>query len=593
METEVNNKKYYKYSDKSIRKQNEKLWNDINSYINNDNLSFKEKFYLFENNIKETPKCGCGNIVNFVDMIRGFREFCSKKCMFNSELMKEKRKITCIKKYGVENPSMLLENKEKVKKSNLEKFGVEYPLQSLDIVNKSKEIFLEKYGVDNPSKIKEIREKAESTNLERYGVKHAAKNEEIKENTKLYFLEKFGVDNPSKIREIREKAEQTNLERYGVKHALQNEGIKRKTFLKYKESNYDRKVRKAFNNIFEKCEERVNDINNRLVEKNGRIYKIKCKLCDKDYELNDQLFRKRKKRNEVICTNCNDKNKSFSLAEKEILEFIKLNYNGKIIENYRDKLEIDIYLPELNLGIEYNGLYWHSEDCKDKDYHYNKHIYFESKEINIFSIWEDDWSNKQDIIKSLIFNKLKININKIYARKTELKTIDDNVLIRDFLNENHIQGFVGSSVKIGLFYNNELVSLMTFGKKRNFTNQISKENEYELLRFCNKKYTSVIGGASKLFNYFLNNFKPKEIISYSDNSYSNGGIYNLLNFKFNNDNINYYWFKNKIKYHRYNFRKDLLVSQGFDSSKTEIEIMHERGYLRIFDSGISKWIYNP
>ena len=208
-------------------------------------------------------------------------------------------------------------------------------------------------------------------------------------------------------------------------------------------------------------------------------------------------------------------------------------------------------------------------------------------------IWEDDWNYKKDIVKSMILNKLGKTPNKIFARKTEIKEINDNKLVREFLDINHIQGFVGSKVKIGLFFENELVSLMTFGNRRvAMGKKLTNKGEFELLRFCNKLNTNVIGGASKLFKYFIKNYNPIEITTYADRSFSQGELYRTLGFTFiGKTQPNYYYVINKHKKHRFNFRKDILIKQGFDSNKTEHEIMLERKIYRIYDSGNLKFEY--
>jgi len=217
----------------------------------------------------------------------------------------------------------------------------------------------------------------------------------------------------------------------------------------------------------------------------------------------------------------------------------------------------------------------------------------ESKGIQLIHIYEDDWLYKQDIIKSMILNKLGCVDNKIYARKTEIKEITDNKLVKKFLNNNHLQGFVGSKIKIGLFYNNELVSLMTFGKGRvSMGKKQLCDNEYELLRFCNKLNTNVVGGASKMFKYFLKKYNPIEILSYADRSHSNGNLYNKIGFEFvSKTTPNYYYIIDGIKQYRFNYRKDKLIKQGFDPNKTEREIMLERKIYRMFDSGNLKYLY--
>ena len=134
---------------------------------------------------------------------------------------------------------------------------------------------------------------------------------------------------------------------------------------------------------------------------------------------------------------------------------------------------------------------------------------------------------------------------------------------------------------------------MTFGEQRKSMGLKSKNNGYELLRFCNKLNTSVIGGADKLFKYFIKNYKPKEVISYADRSWSQGDLYKKLGFNFvRKTPPNYYYIIGNKKYYRFNFRKDKLIREGFDSLKSEHEIMLERKIYRIYDSGSLKMKYN-
>jgi hypothetical protein len=635
METNI---ELYKYSSNGIKKRNPDLWDKINS-IDLD-LPFKAKFFLYENNMDE-PKCYCGNKVKFVDMKKGFREFCSRKCMLNSKEIKEKRKKTTLEKYGVKNVSQLSETKEKVKKTNNKKFGADYPLQSKDILEKNKEFFISKYGVDNPSKVKSIREKAENTNLEKYGFKQASKSDQVKENVKKYFIEKYGVDNPSKLEEVKDKIRKTNLEKYGdvspirtdkIKNKIKNNFIEkygvdnpskleevknkvRKTNLEkygdeiyfrtvdYKEKSSKTNLEKynvlnySQTNEFkekikkkrkENIQESVNDI---ILNVSGSYIELICNECGDGYKVEQQLLRKRTRNDEICCTNCNPVFKPHSVGEKELLNYIKSIYDGEIIENYKDDLEIDIFLPKLNIGFEYNGLYWHSELHKDKNYHYNKKDFFDKKEIHIIFIWEDFWLYKKDIVKSFIKNKIGKS-KRIYARKCKIIELKDNSLIHNFLEENHIQGFVGSKIKLGLEYEGELVSIMTFGSLRRALGSKSSDKSYELLRFCNRKGLSVIGGASKLFNHFKRNFEYSEIISYSLNDYSNGNLYNKIGFEYTKETkYNYFWVKDKKRHHRFSFRKDKLVSDGFDENKSAVDIMYERDYFRIFDSGSKKWTH--
>ena len=354
-----------------------------------------------------------------------------------------------------------------------------------------------------------------------------------------------------------------------------------------KTNEYKEKIKSY---VFIKNTSIINNSTYRLVKSEIDEYTIFCNTCNNQFVIQRQLYRNRIKNFVDICLKCNPISSGVSIDEKKVFSFIRENFSGNIVENFKlNKKEVDIYLPELKLGFEFNGLYWHSELHKSKSYHYDKYEFFKQNNIHIVNIWEDDWLYKQNIVKSMIINKLGKS-DKIYARKCQIKEVTDNKLVREFLEKNHIQGFVGSKVKIGLFYNKELVSLMTFGNLRKSLGQKKEDGKYELLRFCNKLNTSVVGGASKLFKYFINIHKPNEMISYSMNSHSIGDLYKMLGFDLISETkYNYFWVKNTIRYHRFNFRKDKLISEGNDPNLTEYEIMYQKGYFRIFDSGSKKW----
>lgn len=204
-------------------------------------------------------------------------------------------------------------------------------------------------------------------------------------------------------------------------------------------------------------------------------------------------------------------------------------------------------------------------------------------------MFQDDWVHKQDIVKSIILNKLGKN-KRIYGRKCVIKVVNNNDK-NLFLNENHLQGQCISKVNLGLYYNNELVSLMTFGKRSISKNMV----RHELLRFCNKLNTTVIGGASKLFKYFINNYKYKELYSFADYGRSNGNMYEKLGFKFlNKSDINYWWVVDGIKSHRYNWNKTQLAKKKMlkTPEETEDNCMHRHNYFKIYDCGTLNYVYN-
>jgi endogenous inhibitor of DNA gyrase (YacG/DUF329 family) len=593
METEYT--KWYGISEKRIKIENLTLWENISNWFELD-IPFKEKFYLYINNIKEVPKCReCNNPVNFIDMLKGWRQFCSKRCMIDCKETKEKRKSTNLQKWGVDNPSKSNLIKKKVRETNREKFGYDFPLQNPEILNETKNKFIEKWGVDNPSKVEEIKEKRESTFKNKWGG-HPAKSEIVKQKVKSYFLEKFGVENPILLDSIKEKINNTNLERFGghpMKLDYFKEKSKKRNLEKWGEEFYtktDHHKEKLKIITFENNKNKIDNSNYKLIECLDTEYVIFCNNCESKFNIQRQLYLKRERVNEEICINCNKVTKSTYKSEKEIYSWIDEIYKGEVLENKKiDGKELDIYIPEFNLGIEFNGLYWHSEFQKTKNYHLDKKIHFQKLNISLFQIWEDDWLYKKEIIKEMIKNRIRLS-DKIWARKCDIRVIDDNKLVRDFLEKNHIQGFVGSSIKIGLYNDGNLVSLMTFGKFRISMGQKSGEGEWELLRFCNLSGKSVVGGASKILNYFISNFNPNKIITYSLNSYSDGNLYEKIGFNFISETgVNYFWCKDKVRNYRFNFRKDKLVSMGYDPNKTEAEIMREIGYFKVWDAGSKKW----
>jgi len=460
--------------------------------------------------------------------------------------------------------------------TNLKKYGVEHSSQLNIYKEKQKETNLKKYGKLSPLLNCKIKEKTKETNLRKFGFIHQNKNEKIKDKIKKTKNIKYDDETFNN----RNKAILTNLKKYGVKNPSMNNKIKNK-ILKSKEIT----LKNSDKNILT-----VSFINKKItmICKNNHIFNIDI-----------SLYKNRKRINTEICTICNPLNSTKSGMEIQLIDFIKENYIGNILKNKRNiinPLELDIYIPELKLAFEFNGLYWHNEEHKPNNYHLNKTEECEKQEIHLIHIYEDDWIYKQDIVKSMILNKLNLTPNKIGARKTKVKEITDNKLIREFLETNHLQGFVGSKIKLGLFIENELVSLMTFGKRRvAMGKKYTNEGEWELLRFCNKLNTNVIGGASKLFKYFMKNYKPKEIVTYADRSHSNGGLYEQLGFNFiGKTKPNYYYIIDGIRHHRFNYRKDKLIKEGFNFNKTEHEIMIERNIFRIYDSGNLKYIlYDP
>lgn len=284
-----------------------------------------------------------------------------------------------------------------------------------------------------------------------------------------------------------------------------------------------------------------------------------------------------------------------SKEEKELENFIRSLYKGEIQTNVRKlihKREIDIYIPELKLAIEYNGLYWHSEKGgRDKTYHINKLNEANKINIRLIQIFSDEWINKKEIVKNKLTSILNQNKEKIYARNCYIQEIDAK-LKNNFLNKYHIQGEDRSSIKLGLFNNNKLIGVMTFSTPRSSLGAKYKPNKFELSRYASSK--QIIGGASKLLKYFIKKYNPKHIYSYSDNRWTdpNNNMYISIGFNKTKSSSPGYWYTKDylIRLHRYNFNKLILKRMGADViNKKEKEIMEDFGYTRVWDCGVTRF----
>jgi hypothetical protein len=319
-----------------------------------------------------------------------------------------------------------------------------------------------------------------------------------------------------------------------------------------------------------------------IVLKNGKIYSVKyrCSICNSEYtRVRSGIDRNYRDGKGGFCPNCSPK---YSNPEGEIYNYIKSIYSGSIIMHDRKCLaghELDIFIPDVNIAIEYDSFHFHDENHVTKFYHIEKTEACLAKNIKLIHIFEDEWRDRKDIVKSRLsgfFHKNKV----IYARKTEFRVVSHQNA-KEFLIENHIQGYCISKIRYGLYLKDELVALMTFGKSR-------FSDEFEMLRFCNKKYTNVVGGASKLIKHAGLSF-----VTYADRRWSNGDLYRKLGMKFlGKTEPNYHYIVKHRLESRFKYQKHKLILAGFDPNLSEHDIMKKLEIFRIYDSGMLKFSYN-
>lgn len=459
-------------------------------------------------------KCnGCSQPTKFISIHMGYREFCSNRCVNNSQVVKSRIKDSFFKKYGVDNVSKVDRIKEKKKQTFIERYGKECSFDVSGGRKKAKEGLIKKYGTLNIFSVKEVRDKIQKTKLDKfYG--------ECLYGDRL-----------------------TNVE---LK-------TKRDDFLGIDTENLQ----------------------------------FKCKTCA--HEFVSYL----KYGNDPICPMCN-----ISTFHKQVRDYIQSLDDSMIIEVNSRKVienrELDIYIKNKRLAIECNGNYWHSEISGKKMpyYHVQKTIECEKLGIRLIHIFEDEWVNKTEIVKQKLRTILGYCEKSIHARKCEVKEIKKTESCI-FLNKYHIQGKDNSVIRLGLFYKNEIVAVMTFGGLRSSLGQKTKQDNYELCRFATID-TRVNGAAGKLLNYFIKIYDPKKIITFADRRWSSsfGNLYDKLGFIKTKVTKCNYWYLNGInRLHRYGFAKHTLYSklQNFDKSLTEWENMKNNGWDRIWDCGSIKY----
>lgn len=286
---------------------------------------------------------------------------------------------------------------------------------------------------------------------------------------------------------------------------------------------------------------------------------------------------------------CPDCSSNISIAEQEIFDFIASK--GLLVEPSNRKLldgqEIDIYLPEKNLGIEFNGVYWHTEKMgKDKNYHKNKWELAKNKGIHLIQIWEDEWNSNPQLVKNLLLHKLGITDpkNKVFARKTSIHEINTTEA-QNFLNKNHIQGFASASYYLGLKDQTDTLVALLALKRENV-------NDLNIIRYATSK--TVTGGFTRLISYAEKTYLPDSFITFSDNCVSDGGLY--LNNGFTADKElepDYRYVVNGERKHKFGYRikrfredPNLLWGEGL----TERELADLNGLDRIWDAGKIRWV---
>lgn len=545
--------------------------------------------------------------------VRGYsdKKTCSEECRYISaqqntdrEAVMQHQKENLQAMYGedVVNPMQIPGVVDKIKQTNKEKYGAEWYTQTQSYRDSVKQASLMKYGVNHPLSAQEVISKRNATVKEKYGVDNVFQNEDIKDKIKQVSLERYRVEHPAQSNVVKERTRKTNLDRYGVDHPMmlpEYQAKARET--NFKKFGYAAPTQSHIKNI-ENWYKFINDPRDYIAANYLEI--PRSKDIAQDLGVDVSTIDVYLSRNDA--TDCVRRAKS--LMEEEIVAYIrKLKPNCKIDCNTRkiiDNKELDVYLPEYNFAIECNPTVTHNSSFPDPwgsgkkpiNYHRRKTDKCEEHNIFLLHIFGYEWFYKKDIIESMIANTLGCS-DKIYARKCKVVSMSSKQA-KIFLQNNHRQGFANAAVYLGLEYFGDIVAVMTFGKMRPTIgiDETDLSDCWELVRFCNKTNTSVIGGASKLFTYFVRHYAPTRVRSFSDRAHTRGTLYQTLGFKeVRRSEANYVWVNivdNKA-YHRINAQKKnikkFLKDDSIDVTHSETYIMESHGYARVYDSGTITW----
>lgn len=418
---------------------------------------------------------------------------------------------------------------------------------------------IKRHGVAHALQNKKILAKAEETSLAKFGVKHAAQSSEIKEKTKNMFNDKYGVDSPFQMKDFWDKAKSTNLQKYGTEYAMQNPEVQKKS-----EKTCLEKYGSSHSIQSDSIKARVEEI---CLAKYGVPYPCMTDQCRESSagvisQINKDIAAKLTKITGLACE----------------LDKVKIN-----------RFSYDIHIKDTNILLEIDPTYTHNaignhwdKNGMDKRYHLEKTKLAAENGYRCIHVF--DWDDLDKVIQLLLPK------NVVYARKCKVVEIDHNTA-SEFETKYHLQGSCrGQSMCLGLCYDGALIQVMTFGKPR-----YNKKYQWELLRLCTHSEYRIVGGASKLFSYFVRENKPQSIISYCDLAKFNGEVYSQLGFTHVRDTEpQKVWSKNSEK-----ITDNLLRQRGYDQlfnakygkGTSNEELMLEHGWLPVYDCGQATYSY--
>lgn len=431
-----------------------------------------------------------------------------------TDAAKAKRRATSVERYGVEHHLQSEESLAKLRATNLERYGVEYIGQSDEAKSKIKVTNLERYGAESPFQSEELMEKVKARNLELYGVEYGPQRESVKAKIKATNLERYGSENPFQSEEIMAKVRARNLELYGVENSVQRPDV----IAKIQETNLER--------YGSTTPLQAEEVKAKIRETNLRRRGFEYPSQDPEVRAKGRVtfF-------EGLASGRNVRTGRVSKLNKQFAEALRDRFDTEVLlEAARGDFSFDLAVPERNLFIELNPSFTHNADrslgcimgsCSDdcghpgipRDYHQKRAIFARDNGLKLVQIY--DWD--VDPITTLLEGKIEGGFRKLSAKKLRLAKIEQRIANK-FLKVTHSQGGLkGQTHCYGLFLDEELVAVATFGKSR-----FGSSAEYEFLRYAVARKTVIHGGSSRLFKGFVSDAQPTSVVSYVNFDHSTG-----------------------------------------------------------------------
>jgi len=627
----------------TFKNNNPELYNSImqaTSFLP-EYAKLQERLYVILNNLSSIPKCAvCGEHVKFIDYHKGYRSTCSSICSNDSKYRSQLMLKVFEDPKKKQNVSNANRKHAKIKTENgvYKKVSEKLKLRFCDPEVKEKHRigvirYKESLTSEDRERIKvnlsnaHIKAKEDRLNYSRRYRKIVETKNEIGEDglnthqraSKKGLIKKMQTILPNgdnmityaskKAMETKsnlygytfynlDTAKKTWIQKYGVDNPFKTDSV----IIASKEA-MNKRLDIALSNYYDRCITEYQNLYPNLtvltskvemLTSRSRVVKFQC-TCGNTFETNIKT--------NGFYARCRICNSNKDTEQEQLYRTLQaydetLSYGRfDIIKSEKGRaIELDIFSPKHKIAIEYNGLMWHSfgkskwsqfNNVEDESFRKHSHLHkteaCEEQDISLYHIFDSEFVGRKKLIWESMIQNAFGKSTKIYARKCVVKTLTFNEM-KDFLNDNHIQGYAVASHRYGLFYNNELVSVMTFGKSR-----FNKSTQYELIRFCNKLGHSVVGGASKLFKHFISTATPDSIISYANRRWSRGKLYENLNFQFvGKTECNYFFFKddgilhNRLMFQKHRISENLEV---YDPSLSDSENIFNNGYRKIYDCG--------